>query len=125
MDQFAGEMLAPELSVEEHFYAVSSDHEPILKMLRGFGLGLETRLDEFSGHLSGGERQIVALLSVVASGANVLCLDEFTAALDRESVRVVRNIIGQLQEAGDVSIVGVSHRSDIPDCDRRVTLILE
>ncbi|MBA2400114.1 MAG: ATP-binding cassette domain-containing protein [Bradyrhizobium sp.] len=52
-------------------------------------LGLETRLDDKVGLLSGGQRQAISLLMATTGQTRVLLLDEHTAALDpkiRETV---------------------------------------
>ena len=113
MDQSADEMLAFDLTVREHLIAFhhgsSFDSGAAGDLLERFGINLELRLDEFVGHLSGGQRQIVALLATVGSGANLLCLDEFLSALDAKSTSVATGIIGQLVRSGAISVVAVSH----------------
>jgi ABC-type Mn2+/Zn2+ transport system ATPase subunit len=110
MDQFSGDMLARELTIAEHLKAVSVNlsSEP-MSAFREFDLGLQDRLDSFVGHLSGGERQIVALLCTLASGANVLCLDEFTSALDVRSTEIAEQLIAHAHAAADIAILLVSH----------------
>ena len=49
-------------------------------------LGLENRLDDKIGLLSGGQRQAISLLMATTGHTKVLLLDEHTAALDRKSV---------------------------------------
>ena len=46
------------------------------------GIGLEHRLKEFVGNLSGGQRQGLSLLMAIAQDSSILLLDEITAALD-------------------------------------------
>ena len=113
MDQSADEMLAFDLTVREHLLAFRHDlfthSQTLYDRLHEFGIGLETRLDEFVGHLSGGQRQIIALLSTVESGANLLCLDEFLSALDVRSVQVATALIQQFVKTKKVSVLAVSH----------------
>src|SRR5262249_5387614 len=112
MNQFAGEMLAPDLTIREQLAAAfSSGYNGLasnVEMLAAFGLGLQDRLLEFVGHLSGGERQIVALLCSLGAGANVLCLDEFTASLDEQSATVANGLLAHAQQIGGVALVLVS-----------------
>ncbi|MGO8925418.1 MAG: ATP-binding cassette domain-containing protein, partial [Limisphaerales bacterium] len=54
--------------------------------LAPFNLGLEDKLSQFTSELSGGQRQIVALLSVMTGPVDVLVLDEVTAHMDRKAV---------------------------------------
>ena len=45
-------------------------------------MGLENRLHELVGNLSGGQRQALSLIMAILSPAKILLLDEITAALD-------------------------------------------
>lgn len=60
------------------------------EMVSSLELGLETKLDQPVGTLSGGQRQALSLLMAVMDDTRILLLDEPTAALDpRTSVRVM------------------------------------
>jgi putative ABC transport system ATP-binding protein len=50
--------------------------------LAALGLGLENRLEDSIGLLSGGQRQAIALVMATLAKSSVLLLDEHTAALD-------------------------------------------
>jgi len=98
-----------------------SDAAAARSKLAEFDIGLSGRLDEFVGHLSGGQRQVVALLSTLASGAGVICLDEFTSSMDERSARVAGHLIDAARQETETAIVLVSHST--PDClvDREFT----
>jgi ABC-type multidrug transport system ATPase subunit len=126
MDQFSGEMLARDLTIHEQLRAASarstsSEFSPV-KVLDQFGLGLQDRLGEFIGHLSGGQRQIVALLCVLAAGAGVLCLDEFTSSMDEHSTKVANELIVHAKSAINISLVLVSHASPAIKIDRELDI---
>jgi iron complex transport system ATP-binding protein len=123
MDQFAGEMLARDLTIYEQFKAASSarmspDFSPV-EMLNQFEIGLQDRLNEFIGHLSGGQRQIVALLCVLAAGASVLCLDEFTSSMDENSARIANELLSRANTT-NVTLVLVSHIHSVVKVDREL-----
>ena len=60
------------------------------EVLARLDLGLETRLDQLVGQLSGGQRQSLALAMAVLQRPALLLLDEHTAALDpRTAARVM------------------------------------
>jgi putative ABC transport system ATP-binding protein len=65
--------------------------------VRGLGMGLEDRLDNAIGSLSGGQRQALTLLIATWLKPRLLLLDEHTAALDPKSadqvIRVSRDIV--------------------------------
>ena len=113
MDQSADEMLALDLTIGEHLNAFSiyrsSDGYAATRSLQEFQVGLDARLHEFVGHLSGGQRQIIALLATIESGANVLCLDEFLSALDTRSANVATELIRQLVDRQKVAVLAVSY----------------
>ena len=46
------------------------------------GTGLEKRLDDYAGDLSGGQRQAMSVVMALLSDSKILLLDEITAALD-------------------------------------------
>src|SRR5262249_22082779 len=59
--------------------------------VRRFGMGLEDRLDDAIGTLSGGQRQALTLLMATWLRPELLLLDEHTAALDPKSAdQVIR-----------------------------------
>ena len=67
-------------------------------------------LERSSQHLSGGERQLVALLRVLLCAPQVLLLDEPTAALDGETALQVEALIQHwYQEKPDRAYLWVSH----------------
>lgn len=85
--------LAEMTLLENMAFAYSRLHKPqfgfyqryrsvILEALSSLEIGLETFIDQPLKHLSGGQRQAVALLMAVNSGADILLLDEHTSALD-------------------------------------------
>lgn len=69
--------------------------------LKLLGLGLENRLNDKVGLLSGGQRQAVSLLMATTGETRVLLLDEHTAALDPKTAEFVmeltRNIVSELK----------------------------
>ena len=75
------------------------------------------------GALSGGERQLVAVARALQFQPRLLLMDEPTAALSAEKIRVVMGLIEELKARG-VSILLISHRfTDILHvCDRIVVL---
>lgn len=64
------------------------------------GLGLEDRLDDKVGLLSGGQRQAISLLMATTGETRVLLLDEHTAALDPKTgafvLGLTKDIVAQL-----------------------------
>lgn len=83
-------------------FAVTRDmRDQAAERLKVLGLGLENRLDDKVGLLSGGQRQAVSLLMAATGDSKVLLLDEHTAALDPKTAEFVldltRQIVGELK----------------------------
>ena len=95
--------------------------EEAAQMLADLGLAIPpTRL---VGSLSGGERQLVAVARALQFEPRLLLMDEPTAALSAEKIRVLLSLIEGLKKRG-VAILLISHRfTDILHlCDRIVVM---
>ena len=84
-------------------------------------LGLEATLGERGARMSGGQRQRIGIARALYRDAELLVLDEATAALDNETERDVSRAIIAL--AGQKTIITIAHRlSTVRDCDRLYVL---
>jgi len=59
--------------------------------------------------LSGGQRQAVAIARSTHSGANILLLDEPLAAMGAREGKQILDLIQELRERGDVSMILIAH----------------
>ncbi|MFN8623114.1 MAG: ATP-binding cassette domain-containing protein [Chloroflexota bacterium] len=86
-------------------------------------LGLSVGPRRMVGELSGGERQMVAVARALQFQPRLLLMDEPTAALSAEKIRVLLGLVTELKRRG-VSILLISHRfTDILHvCDRIVVV---
>lgn len=73
------------------------------------GMGLENKVDQPMGTLSGGQRQALTLLMSVMDDCKVLLLDEPTAALDPRSAEVVMKTADQLTRDFNLTTILVTH----------------
>ncbi|MAR12295.1 MAG: ABC transporter ATP-binding protein [Blastopirellula sp.] len=73
------------------------------------GLGLEDRLDNPIGTLSGGQRQSLTLLMAGLRRPSILLLDEHTAALDPKSADQVIHLTQQFIEKDRLTTMMVTH----------------
>ena len=73
------------------------------------GMGLEKKLDQSMGSLSGGQRQALTLLMGVMDKTDILLMDEPTAALDPKSSQVVMQLADKINKELGITIVLVTH----------------
>lgn len=73
---------------------------------------LKDRADFYPKALSGGQKQRVAIARALARNPEVLLFDEPTSALDPDMVKEVLNVIEQLRESSNITMVIVSHEID-------------
>lgn len=83
-------------------------HEEARQMLKGLGIRIpDTRVDV--EHLSGGQRQAIAISRAISFGPKVLIMDEPTASLAVAEVEAVLDIVRTISQSG-VSVILISHR---------------
>jgi putative ABC transport system ATP-binding protein len=73
------------------------------------GMGLEDKLEQAMGTLSGGQRQALTLLMSVMDDCKVLLLDEPTAALDPRSAALVMKTADQLIAQFKLTAILITH----------------
>ncbi|WP_426667605.1 ABC transporter ATP-binding protein [Mucilaginibacter sp. McL0603] len=73
------------------------------------GMGLENKIEQPMGTLSGGQRQALTLLMSVMDSCKVLLLDEPTAALDPRSAEVVMKTADKLTKDFDLTTILITH----------------
>jgi putative ABC transport system ATP-binding protein len=83
--------------------------ERIRSGIRALGMGLEDRLDNAIGSLSGGQRQALTLLMATTLRPQLLLLDEHTAALDPRSADQVVRITDRIIARDRLTAMMVTH----------------
>lgn len=79
--------------------------------------GLDTRIGDRGGRLSGGQRLRTAIARALYFGRDVLVLDEATSALDPRTERHITSAIEGLR--GKITVLIIAHRmSTVERCDR-------
>ena len=84
--------------------------EDMRKKVAGLGLGLEDRLDQPAGTLSGGQRQALTLLMTTLDRAGILLLDEPTAALDPRTAGRIMELASRIVRDNGLTAMLVTHR---------------
>lgn len=78
------------------------------------GMGLENKLDQEMGSLSGGQRQALTLLMATMADCKVLLMDEPTSALDPRSSEIVMARADAIIREKKLTALLVTHR--LKDC---------
>lgn len=85
------------------------ENELFKERLSELKMGLENRLNEYVGLLSGGERQAISLLMATLSPAKLLLLDEHTAALDPKVAETIMKLTEKLYKDYNLTILMITH----------------
>ncbi|HWB26374.1 MAG TPA: ATP-binding cassette domain-containing protein [Chitinophagaceae bacterium] len=73
------------------------------------GMGLENKINQPMGSLSGGQRQALTLLMSTMDNTDILLLDEPTAALDPKSANIVLTLADKLIREYSLTAMFVTH----------------
>ena len=114
---------APELSILDNFrlaalrtqrkkliIGIDEDFkDKVREKISVLNLGLEDKLQQPMGTLSGGQRQALTLLMSVMDHTDILLLDEPTAALDPKSANIVMETAERIIQEHDLTTVLITH----------------
>jgi len=111
---------APDMSIEENLALASgiggwmsrvktADRKNFRDRLALLGLGLEDRMRQPVGLLSGGQRQALTLLMATYSHPRLLLLDEHTAALDPATAEKVLHLTTKIVAEEHLTCMMVTH----------------
>ncbi|MCW2306969.1 ectoine/hydroxyectoine ABC transporter ATP-binding protein EhuA [Rhodobium gokarnense] len=73
-------------------------------------VGLEDKVDQHPSRLSGGQQQRVAIARALAMRPKVMLFDEVTSALDPEVIGEVTNVIRELVDKHNLTMLMVTHQ---------------
>ncbi len=96
------------------WYISPTDRATFKQLLMGLDLGLEERLNQKVGTLSGGQRQAVTLLMASMADPKLMLLDEHTAALDPKTAIKVLNLTQKIV-ANDSNLITVMITHNMSD----------
>lgn len=114
---------APNMSIEENLelairrdktktlkWGFKKEHRELFKeKLSILNLGLENRLSQKVGLLSGGQRQALTLLMASLQKPKVLLLDEHTAALDPKTSKTVLALTEKIVSENNLTAMMITH----------------
>lgn len=83
--------------------------EEFRDLIANLGIGLEDRLGDPMGSLSGGQRQAVSLLMATLQPSKILLLDEHTAALDPKMAKKVLELTVKIVGDQKLTAIMITH----------------
>lgn len=83
--------------------------ERFKELLSDIGLNLENKLNTEVGLLSGGQRQVIALLMATIRKPKLLLLDEHIAALDPKATEVVMTLTEKIIQEQNITSLMITH----------------
>ena len=101
-------VLVPTLA---HGQATTADEERGRRLLERVDLG--DRLAHRPGQLSGGERQRVAVVRALINQPKLLLADEPTGALDQTTADKLGQLLVELNQEENVTLITVTHSADL------------
>ena len=101
--------------------SVKERNEKGAKLLEMVGLG--DRIDHKPDELSGGQRQRVAIARAFANNPSIILADEPTANLDLITGREIINLLKQLNEEQNATVISATHDLKMLDVSDRVVYI--
>lgn len=135
-DPLAG--TAPELSIAENFRLASlrtkkkglnigtnqAFKNGLREQISQLGLGLENKVDQSMGSLSGGQRQALTLLMATLDETKLLILDEPVAALDPKTASVIMELANDLIRRKNLTAIMVTHSmKDVKEYGDRLIML--
>lgn len=111
---------APGMTIEENlclaagsgkwFGRISKKERELFRQkLSLLGMGLEDRLDQSVGGLSGGQRQALTLIMATINPPKLLLLDEHTAALDPAAAEKILRVTDELINEHKLTCLMITH----------------
>lgn len=91
------------------------DSEEVLK-----AVGLEDRMDNFPGQLSGGEQQRVAIARALAKNPKLLLCDEPTGALDYNTGKAILKLLRDQAHEKAMTVIIITHNKALMPMGDRV-----
>lgn len=111
---------APGMTIEENLALAAGrggwlstlskkDKKLFREKLSLLGMGLEDRMNQQVGLLSGGQRQALTLMMATINPPKILLLDEHTAALDPGTAEKVLNLTTKIVDENKITCLMITH----------------
>lgn len=87
------------------------NHKDIIEQLEK--VGMADKQNSYPDELSGGQKQRVAIARAMLAKPEIIIADEPTGAVDAENARIIMDIIKDIHEQDNTTIVLVTHDTEI------------
>ena len=88
-------------------------------------VGLANKAASYPGELSGGQKQRVAIARALALSPKILLSDEATSALDPNTTNSILELLQQINQTLNISVVLVTHEMEVVKSIARRAVLLE
>jgi D-methionine transport system ATP-binding protein len=88
-------------------------------------VGLEEKMQSYPNQLSGGQKQRVAIARALTLDPEVLLSDEATSALDPNTTTSILNLLKEINEKLNITIILVTHEMEVVKQIAQKALLLE
>ncbi len=88
-------------------------------------VGLDEKLDSYPSELSGGQKQRVAIARALTLDPDILLSDEATSALDPNTTTSILNLLKEINEKLNITIILVTHEMEVVKQIAQKALLLE
>lgn len=122
--------LIPNLTVSENvqipMLETGVPHEKMVQRANQLlkSLNLENKIDQVPTKLSGGERQRVAIARALVNHPSIILADEPTGSLDSKTGDIILNILREIHQKENVTLLLVTHEPYVADmAERKINLM--
>ena len=83
-------------------------------------VGLNERVNNFPGQISGGEQQRASIARAICKNPKILLCDEPTGALDYKTGKLILSLLQEINETYHMTVIIVTHNSVIKDIGNKI-----
>ena len=98
-------------------------YERALELLEA--VGLKNKINQRPTKLSGGERQRVAIARALVNSPSIILADEPTGALDSKNGEIILNLLKDLHQRENVTVIVVTHEPSVGEMAERIIKVLD
>ena len=88
-------------------------------------VGLKNKINQRPTKLSGGERQRVAIARALVNSPSIILADEPTGALDSKNGEIILNLLKDLHQKENVTVIVVTHEPNVGEMAERIIKVLD